>query len=250
MRHRIRRHDWLMVPGAAVALFAIAAIVLPLGSDGLGAYVGLEPGVAPSLARWARDIHDGFWGPARPVMARVPERAVTTDRVRALELCAKGEAEAAVALYEQIGVLTPADEEALFELNEYLIVNGEYDRAEWYAPKADRLLGGGVLRNNLAWHYTQVNIRPKQALDLALNSVAEDRNACNVDTLAWAYYRNGEYATAESVAKETLDFRTTWLSGLAAWEEQEARRSSERLLQMISQDRHEGEVQVGERPER
>ena len=150
-----------------------------------------------------------------------------------IELCRRGLAEDAIAWYKTHGVMSHADGDALFELTETLIVNGEYDRAEWYVVEADRLLGGGTLRNNLAWHYTQTYQRQQKALDLALASVADRREACNVDTLAWAYYVNGDLDVARSVARETLTFGTSWLSGFCAWQESEARLSSERLLRLI-----------------
>jgi hypothetical protein len=128
------------------------------------------------------------------------------DHLLARSLCRRGEAEQAVALYKRIGVTSLADHEALYQLSERLVVDANYDRCEWYARAADELLHGNILRNNLAWHYTQADIRQQQALDLALASVADGRDACNVDTLAWAYFRDGQPEVAASVARETLAF--------------------------------------------
>ncbi|MBI2300219.1 MAG: hypothetical protein HYU66_14950 [Armatimonadetes bacterium] len=242
MRSRFPTKLWLMAPGLAAAVFAVLAILLPVGSDGLGAYAGSEPGVAPALGRWARDIHDGFWRrPAAPLMLRFvtpgspAEESASRlgDHARARLLCHRGKAEEAVALYRKLGVLTPEDEAALFDLNDWLVVNGNYNRCEWYAKEADKLLGGGILRNNLAWHYTQVNRRAHQALDLALMSVAEDRNPCNVDTLAWAYFRNGKRDLAAKLARETLAFERPWFTDPSSWQEEAAQDSSRRLLGLL-----------------
>lgn len=223
------RNLWLLVPGLAVSLFAVSAIVLPVGSDGLGAGIGVRPGLAPTLARWARDIHDGFWrGGTAQVMLAHP--VALGDRARAIQSCERGQAEQAVALYKRIGVATEDDRGALFGLAEYLITDGNYERCEWYVKQADHLLGGGTLRNNLAWHYSQTNQRLSQALDLALMSVAEDRDASNVDTLAWVYYRLGEFRLAKNIANETLAFHSSWLGDFGQWSEQAAKESSRKLL--------------------
>lgn len=225
----IHRHIWLLLPGLWTAAFAVTAIVCPVGSDGLGARLNNVPGPVPGLARLARDIHDGFWQPhaVRPgwAVSRDPERT------RAQWLCYRGRAEEAVAAYQQLRVRTEDDRAALWQLADRLVIDGDYDRCEQYVRAADRLLGGGSLRNNLAWHFTQTDQRSRAALDLALSSVGDDRNACNVDTLAWAYYRNGELAVARSIARETLAFpsgRTSW-----SYEEDEAKDSSRRLLKLL-----------------
>lgn len=234
MPFRFRQKFWPVVPGLVVAGFALAAIVLPVGSDGLGARVGNEPGLVPASARWARDIHDGYWRDRAAVADltggisfRTP---LSSDRRRALELCWLGQAREAVALYQQIGVLLDVDREALYHLNARLICDADYDLCEWYAREADRLLGGASLRNNVAWHYTQTGIRQQQCLDLALSSVADSRSACNVDTLAWAYLNAGDRARARKVALETLEINEPYLSDLSLEQQQLAKDSSRRLL--------------------
>ncbi|NUQ00006.1 MAG: hypothetical protein HUU35_09135, partial [Armatimonadetes bacterium] len=182
MRPGSPRHLWLMAPGLAVVCFTLASIALPVGSDGLGAH--LEQGSCPasSMAHWARDLHDGFWrtagaNPAPPVSSRSIAQA----------FCAGGEAEQAIALYRRIGVRNEDDIASLCALAERLTLAGDWTRAEWYVREADMLLHGGMLRNNLAWHYTQTDQRPSQALALALSATLADRVAATVDTLAWAY---------------------------------------------------------------
>lgn len=217
----------LLAPGTAVALFALAAIALPVGSNGLGQYASAQAGAAPALARWARDIHDGFWHNAD---------AVAIDRhdlrERAQVLCALGEAEEAVAIYRDLSRLTWQDRDALWTLADRLVIDGQYLRAEWYVRQADALLDGNMLRNNLAWHYTQTDQRAEAALDLALESVSAGRNACNVDTLAWAYWRNGELAEARATAHETLRFSGVGL-GMVDFETEQAKESSRALLHIL-----------------
>lgn len=230
----IHNRRWLLLPGSGVLCFALASIVLPVGSDGLGARVGDQPGLTAALARWARDLHDGFHrGPARPALT--VWRYQTADHEGAA-LAARGEARQTIAWYREHGLHRESDREVLYDLFEHLLVNGQYDLAEWYVREADMLLGGGVLRNNLAWHYTQTNQRHPQALGLALSSVNDDRNACNVDTLAWAYYRAGHRATAARYAKQTLQFAVNDRHDFGAWEDQEAQESSRRLLDELRLD--------------
>ena len=56
-------------------------------------------------------------------------------------------------------------------------------------------------------------------------------NAITVDTLAWAYYRDGQYAVARGVARETLAFSSG--SGLSAENTERAKASSRRLLALL-----------------
>ncbi|MCC7493597.1 MAG: hypothetical protein IT204_14680 [Fimbriimonadaceae bacterium] len=230
----IHNKRWLLLPGSSVLCFALASIVLPVGSAGLGARVGDQPGLAPALARWARDLHDGFHrGRERPAGPVFTYRAASHEGA---ELAARGLARETVAWYRSHGLNHESDREVLYDLFEHLLVNGQYDLAEWYVREADMLLGGGVLRNNLAWHYTQTGRRAPQALGLALSSVNDDRNACNVDTLAWAYFRAGHRETAERYARQTLQFATRGLGDFGAWEEHEAQESSRRLLDELRID--------------
>lgn len=213
----------LLLPGLLVLGFALAAIVLPVGSNGLGR------GVDGGLAGWARELHDGFW--------RVGHRLATCAtgggaHARARALCATGQAEAAIAAYKHCGVLTAADHNALFELAEALVVDGRYDVAEWYVREADRLMDSATLRNNLAWHYTQTNQRHQAALNLALASVADDREPFNIDTLAWAYYRDGQTALAAKVAQEVLDLPSSSWS-YSAPQLRRGQESSRRLLKLL-----------------
>lgn len=231
------RQGWLLVPGTVILSFAVASILLPVGSDGLGAGLGHQPGFGPSLARWSRDLHDGFWCRPGLVLSRtaVPVRPAEGERALARQLCRRGEAEQAVAIYQRIGVVESADHDAVWELASWLILNGQYDRAERYAREADILVGGGTFRNNLAWHYTQTNQRPSQALALALSSVTANREACSVDTLAWAFYRNGRLADARQTARETLAFDDGGLAPFLVYERQQAKDSSRRLLTLLDQ---------------
>lgn len=227
------KRGWVLVPGLVVLVFTLASLALPVGQGERGASFRRDPGMVGALARWAAELHDGYWHRnARPGLSMTPglnERG----RSAGIELCRRGLAEEALAYYHQHRYLSLADREALFELLNYLIVNGEYDRAERYAREGDMLLHGGVLRNNLAWHYTQTRLRPTTALALALSSVAADRNICAVDTLAWAYWRCNMTSDAVRTANQTLAFNSPWGSSLMRYEEDRAKASSRKLLGLM-----------------
>jgi tetratricopeptide (TPR) repeat protein len=229
MRYRrpwFRNSLFFAVPGAALVTFVLAAIVLPVGSLGLGSEA------RDGLAGWARDLHDGFWRYGRQVVVHLS--APTGAHAQARLRCLRGEAEEALALYQRIGLAGPADREALWQLGAQLIVMGDYDRCERYVRAADRLLDSGGLRNNLAWHYVQTGQRTQQALDLALSSVADSRQPTNVDTLAWAYHRDGQLAVARNVAREVLAFPATGY-GCSAYELGKAQESSRKLLALLGE---------------
>lgn len=233
MRFRFGRKSWPTWPGVAVCAFSLASIVLPVGSHGLGADLGDGGGPTLAARRWARDIHDGFW--SRPTADAVRgtfsfHAPGSDERRRAVELCAAGRAREAVAIYDQIGALTATDQQALMDLAAHLLCDADYAECEWFAREGDRLLGGSRLRNNLAWFYTQRQMRPRAALDLALGSVADARNATNVDTLAWAYWNADDPERARLVATETLAFDETYLTTLSRHQQAQAQASSRELL--------------------
>lgn len=249
MTRRTRRSDraWLLLPGLTVVIFTLVSIVCPIGSDQIGPLPRHWPGLMPAAARFAQDLHDGFWHSAVPVSGCDTARpfvggdrgfagglsgTMDIDRDRA---CAQ---RALVALRE--GRLTPDD---LFETLDRCLVRlcqgGSYDAAEAFAREVDRTLGSGTFRNNLAWYYTQDNRRVEQALALAQASVATQREPYNVDTLAWAYYRCGDLVQAVATAREVLD----WPEGRGeVWGERvgpvdpEAAQSSQTLLETIGQE--------------
>ena len=231
-RGRHSSRTWLLLPGTAVALFAIASIVLPIGSAQVGAVDYSRPGLAPSLARFAQDIHDGFW--SRRAMAIDFVCPTFTADSEGLLYAQRGEAREAIAAFQETGLRSEQDRWALYDLLDRLIVDGKFDLAEWYVREADILLSGGGLRNNLAWHYTQVDMRPETALALALSSVTAEREAFNVDTLAWAYYRNGDLVHAIGAARQTLDFHRTWMSG-ENYDDVQSKESSRKLLAILSE---------------
>lgn len=234
MRLQFRTKLWPTLPGLAAATFAIASILLPVGRDGLGRHLGDAPGLLPTLGRWARDLHDGFWQRSdAPGAVLTFHRPLSAQRRRAQELCWLGQAREAVALYREIGVLTDSDRQALLELGARLICDANHDLGEWYVHEGDRLLGGAILRNNLAWHYTQLGIRPKQALALAAEAVADNRNACNLDTLAWAHYRSGSPGAAREMAQATLAVDAPWLTKLLSEQQELAKQSSRHLLTLL-----------------
>lgn len=226
---------WLLVPGTVVALFAIASIVLPIGSAQVGRVPAGEAGGAV-LARFAQDIHDGFWQRRGANMGcfEVSCQTIADDESEGLRYCRMGQAREAIAAFQTGGELDENERQALYDLLDRLVMDGKFDLAEWYVREADMLLHGGGLRNNLAWHYTQVDMRSETALALALSSVTAEREPFNVDTLAWAYYRNGDLQHAVEAANEAITMSVPNRFGWAAYDDAESRESSRRLLKKIA----------------
>ena len=55
----------------------------------------------------------------------------------------------------------------------------------------------GTWSNNLAWLYVEQQTNPKKTVELALNAVRQAPKKKNfLDTLGWAYFRNGQYRKA------------------------------------------------------
>ena len=92
----------------------------------------------------------------------------------------------------------------------YLNLEYFYTRAKGLAPQEerfwDRKLEGfyrravkkdpenGTWSNNLAWLYVEQQTNPQKTVELALNAVKQIPTEKNfLDTLGWAYYRNGQY---------------------------------------------------------
>ena len=92
----------------------------------------------------------------------------------------------------------------------YLNLEYFYTRAKGLAPQEgrfwDRKLEGfyqravkkdpenGTWSNNLAWLYVEQQTNPQKTVELALNAVKQTPTEKNfLDTLGWAYYRNGQY---------------------------------------------------------
>ncbi len=220
-----RKYAVLMAPGVFVALFALVSIALPVGSDGLGS------AARTPLSVWARDIHDGFWTQASATLTGCSRymhesTAVSQERAQARRYCRLGEGDRALAIYRRIGL--SGDDHYLWMLNDRLLQLRRWDEAERTAIGSDALSPGSPFRNNLAWHYTQENMRVAESLDLALAAVADGRTAYNVDTLAWAYYRDGQPEVARRVAGEAINFSGPW-SGSDA----ESVASSQRLLALL-----------------
>ncbi len=222
---------WLLMPGTAVALFAIASIMLPIGRAQVGPVADGRCGIAPALASFAQDIHDGFWSRRGVPLGCLADLAVADSE--GLRYCRMGLAREAIAAFQTGGPLDPNERQGLYDLLDRLVMDGSFDLAEWFVREADMLLIGGGLRNNLAWHYTQVDIRPETALALALSSVTAERLPFNVDTLAWAYYRNGDLASAVATAQEAVTMSVPGRGGLAAYDDEASRESSRKLLRLM-----------------
>ena len=59
--------------------------------------------------------------------------------------------------------------------------------------------------NNLAWLYADLNLNLAQAVPLAEKAVALNPTASNLDTLAYAHYKNRNYLEAEQVIQRALE---------------------------------------------
>lgn len=59
--------------------------------------------------------------------------------------------------------------------------------------------------NNLAWLYADLNINLAKAVPLAEKAVALNPTASNLDTLAYAHYKNKNFSEAEQVIRRALD---------------------------------------------
>ena len=59
--------------------------------------------------------------------------------------------------------------------------------------------------NNLAWLYAELNLNLDQAVPLAEKAVALNPTASNLDTLAYAHYKNRNYPEAEQVIQRALE---------------------------------------------
>ena len=92
----------------------------------------------------------------------------------------------------------------------YLNLEYFYTRAKGLAPQAGRFWDrklevfyqravkkdpeNGTWSNNLAWLYVEQQTNPQKTVELALNAVKQIPTEKNfLDTLGWAYYRNGQY---------------------------------------------------------
>ena len=72
-----------------------------------------------------------------------------------------------------------------------------------------------VAYNNLAWFYVQKNVRPKECLTLAKQAIGRaPRDLNTLDTVAWAYLRNGMFdesiGTFADVLKRDPTFESSW----------------------------------------
>ena len=59
--------------------------------------------------------------------------------------------------------------------------------------------------NNLAWLYADLNLNLDQAVPLAEKAVVLNLTASNLDTLAYAHYKNKNYTEAEQVIQRALE---------------------------------------------
>ena len=92
----------------------------------------------------------------------------------------------------------------------YLNLEYFYTRAKGLAPQQGRFWDrklevfyqsavkkdpeNGTWSNNLAWLYVEQQTNPQKTVELALNAVKQIPTEKNfLDTLGWAYYRNGQY---------------------------------------------------------
>lgn len=62
-----------------------------------------------------------------------------------------------------------------------------------------------VLLNNLAYHFAEENYNIDEALELAQDAAQKDPGAYILDTLAWCFYRSGQYPEALDAMNRALD---------------------------------------------
>lgn len=62
-----------------------------------------------------------------------------------------------------------------------------------------------MVKNNLAWHYAITDTKLEEAIRLAREASAQDRNPIYLDTLGWLYYKTGRYEDAVALFREALE---------------------------------------------
>ncbi len=91
-----------------------------------------------------------------------------------------------------------------------------YDKlVKLYKSAIERYPDEGMWHNNLAWLYVQRNTNHEEAITLAQTSVKlEPNKSYNLDTLAWTYLRDSQYARAletfEQVFSINLKEESSW----------------------------------------
>jgi len=106
----------------------------------------------------------------------------------------QGDSDRAIAEYKIAINLDPDLPEAHGNLALTYQEMGMLDMAIWEYEEALRLDSkSAFLMNNLAWGYVSKGIKLEEAVPLARKAVElEPNNANNLDTLGWAYWKNGE----------------------------------------------------------
>jgi tetratricopeptide (TPR) repeat protein len=129
-------------------------------------------------------------------------------RVRAGE----GKFAEAIELYETSIEIVPLPV-ALAELGDVLAATGrmaeaslQYDTVAVIATLAR--LNVTVYSRELAMFYADHDLRPDEALRLAQAEIVVRRDVYGYDALAWALYRNGRYAEADTAVQEALEHGT------------------------------------------
>ncbi|MYE87728.1 rhomboid family intramembrane serine protease [Candidatus Poribacteria bacterium] len=80
----------------------------------------------------------------------------------------------------------------------------------------------GTWNNNLAWLYVEQQSNPQKTVELALNAVKQAPTEKNfLDTLGWAYYRNGQYRKAlrafEQVVASAIETEEEFKAQESGW---------------------------------
>ncbi len=80
----------------------------------------------------------------------------------------------------------------------------------------------GTWNNNLAWLYVEQQSNPQKTVELALNAVKQAPTEKNfLDTLGWAYYRNGQYRKAlrafEQVVASAIETEEEFKAQASGW---------------------------------
>jgi tetratricopeptide (TPR) repeat protein len=134
-----------------------------------------------------------------------------TDEHRAELLAARGESDAATALYEDVLARTPRPElmQALGEL--YAFIGRDAQAGRWYAAANTAYLasvanGDVHYLHHLADFYSDVRMDGDTAVRWAQQDLALRRNHATLAALAWALYRAGRFADAAEPMEQALGY--------------------------------------------
>ncbi len=114
----------------------------------------------------------------------------------------------AIKIYRQLTAYRPADAQAWLRLGVLHLKLEQFDTAISAFERAIAADENSAdAYNNLAWLYATRGEELPRAIALAERAVELDINASHLDTLAYAYYRQGAYAKAEQAILRAITLR-------------------------------------------